>query len=110
MKIYEVKERDEALIATLLDIWESSVRATHHFLTDKEIRKIKEEARLEQIEEEKKIREREKLIQEKIEKQEEFGRKLIQYRGWIFLVVFCLFMGITFILVSNATKKKEKIL
>lgn len=41
MKIYEVKERDEALIATLLDIWESSVRATHHFLTDKEIRKIK---------------------------------------------------------------------
>ena len=41
MKVYEVTERDEALIQMLLDIWESSVRATHHFLTDKEIRKIK---------------------------------------------------------------------
>ena len=28
------------MIATLLDIWESSVRATHHFLTDKEICKL----------------------------------------------------------------------
>lgn len=87
-----------------------NIKKENERIRKEEIRKIKEEARLEQIEEEKKIREREKLIQEKIEKQEEFGRKLIQYRGWIFLVVFCLFMGITFILVSNATKKKEKIL
>ena len=75
-----------------------------------EIRKLKEEAKKEAMEEERKAKERERQYREQMEKQEEFGRKLIQYRGWIFLIVFCLFMGITFILVSNATKKKEKII
>ena len=41
MKIYEVKERNETLIANLLDVWESSVRATHLFLSEKEIESIK---------------------------------------------------------------------
>ena len=62
------------------------------------------------MEEERKAKERERQYREQMEKQEEFGRKLIQYRGWIFFIVFCLFMGITFILVSHATKKKEKII
>lgn len=75
-----------------------------------EIRRLKEEAKKEAMEEERKAKERERQYREQMEKQEEFGRKLIQYRGWIFLIVFCLFMGITFILVSNATKKKEKII
>lgn len=41
MKIYEIKER-VSWIPVLLDIWEKSVRATHHFLSDKEIRQIRE--------------------------------------------------------------------
>ena len=42
MKIYEVKSREPELIAALLDIWENSVRATHNFLTDAEIKHIRE--------------------------------------------------------------------
>jgi len=42
VKIYEVKTRDESLLASLLEIWESSVRATHLFLSDAEVKKIKE--------------------------------------------------------------------
>lgn len=42
MKIYEVRERTPRLAADLLDIWEASVRATHHFLSDAEITQIKE--------------------------------------------------------------------
>ena len=42
MKIYEVEERDSALVGELLDVWESSVRATHLFLSDAEVKRIKE--------------------------------------------------------------------
>ena len=40
MKLYEIQERS-ALLDNLLQIWESSVRATHHFLSDAEIVKIR---------------------------------------------------------------------
>lgn len=40
MKIVEIKERNPVLIKSLLDVWESSVRATHLFLSDGEIIKI----------------------------------------------------------------------
>ena len=42
MKLYEVKERTPKLLAGLLNIWEESVRATHHFLSDAEVLQIKE--------------------------------------------------------------------
>ncbi len=42
MKIYEVGERTPHLLENLLDIWEDSVRATHLFLSDQEVGKIKE--------------------------------------------------------------------
>lgn len=42
MKISEVNERTPLLIQQLLEIWEESVRATHLFLSDKEIKNIKE--------------------------------------------------------------------
>ncbi len=42
MKIYEVQERTPNLMDALLAVWENSVRATHHFLTNKEINQIKE--------------------------------------------------------------------
>ena len=40
-KIFEVKDRTQSLIDQLLPIWESSVRATHHFLSEQEIQRIK---------------------------------------------------------------------
>ena len=40
MEIYELQER-EAVSAALSDIWEASVRTTHHFLSDAEMTRIK---------------------------------------------------------------------
>lgn len=42
MKIIEIKERTPLLIEKLLNIWESSVKATHLFLSSKEINEIKQ--------------------------------------------------------------------
>lgn len=41
MNIYEVKSRTSHLIAELTTVWESSVKATHHFLSPSEIDSIK---------------------------------------------------------------------
>ena len=41
MKICEIQDRNPELLTDLLDIWESSVRATHLFLSDAEIKSIK---------------------------------------------------------------------
>ena len=41
MTIIEMKDRTDKLINQLLDIWENSVKATHLFLSDKEIEAIK---------------------------------------------------------------------
>ncbi len=42
MQIYEIKARIPELLKDLLLIWERSVRATHHFLSDEQIKMIKE--------------------------------------------------------------------
>lgn len=42
MKIIKIENRDLNLINNLLEVWESAVRATHLFLSDKEIENIKE--------------------------------------------------------------------
>lgn len=42
MKIHPVKERTDALVAVLTDIWEASVRATHTFLTEADIAALRE--------------------------------------------------------------------
>ena len=42
MKILEVADRTPDLINQLLKVWEKSVRATHLFLSDREIKNIKE--------------------------------------------------------------------
>lgn len=42
MKITEVENRTPDLIDQLLEVWEGSVRATHLFLSDSEIKSIKE--------------------------------------------------------------------
>lgn len=41
MEIIEVKERTITLINQLLEVWEDSVKATHLFLSNKEINNIK---------------------------------------------------------------------
>lgn len=41
MKIIEVKERTPLLIEQVLKVWESSVKATHLFLSEDEIKNIK---------------------------------------------------------------------
>ena len=41
MKKIKKEERNETLIKELLNVWESSVRATHKFLSNEEIEKIK---------------------------------------------------------------------
>lgn len=42
MKIVEVKDRTNVLVNQLLKVWESSVKATHLFLSDDEISDIKQ--------------------------------------------------------------------
>ena len=42
IKLYEVQERKQSLLDALLDIWERSVRATHLFLSDAEVKSIKD--------------------------------------------------------------------
>ena len=42
MKIIEVKDRTAVLVEQLLKVWESSVKATHLFLSDDEICNIKQ--------------------------------------------------------------------
>ena len=42
MKLYEVPDRSQPLLEVLLHIWERSVRATHLFLSDAEVSRIKE--------------------------------------------------------------------
>ena len=41
MEIYEVQIRTQELLEHLLNIWENSVRATHLFLSDKEVKQIR---------------------------------------------------------------------
>ena len=42
MKIYEVNERPAILVQELVQVWEKSVRATHLFLSDEEVKAIKD--------------------------------------------------------------------
>ena len=42
MKIVEIKEKTPLLLKKLLSVWESSVKATHLFLSDNEINSIKQ--------------------------------------------------------------------
>ena len=41
MKFSEVEERTPQMLEELLGVWEASVRATHTFLSDAEVERIK---------------------------------------------------------------------
>ena len=75
-----------------------------------EKRKQKEILRQQKLEEEQKIYEAQKKNKEYLERQEEFGKKLIENRGLIISGILIFFMLILFLLVKNATNKKEIIL
>ena len=75
-----------------------------------ERRKLKEELRQKKYEEEKKIYDEKKKYEEKIRKQEEFGEKLIQNRGKIFTIIMVIFLVLMFLLIKNASVKKERII
>lgn len=42
MKIIEIKDRNDELLNTLVNVWKDSVKATHTFLNEQEIEHIKE--------------------------------------------------------------------
>lgn len=42
LNIKEIKDRNSSLISQLLEVWEDSVKATHLFLSNEEIKNIKE--------------------------------------------------------------------
>ena len=41
VKLEEIRERTPALLAKLVEVWEASVKATHHFLSEGERERIK---------------------------------------------------------------------
>ena len=75
-----------------------------------ERRRIKEELRQKKYEEEKKIIDERKKYEEKMRRQEEFGEKLIENRGKIFTVVLIIFLILMYLLIKNASVKKERII
>ena len=46
----------------------------------------------------------------KLRRQEEFGEKLIQNRGKIFTIVLVIFLGLMYLVIKNASIKKDKII
>ena len=40
MKLLEINARSQELLTCLCQVWESSVRATHHFLSEEDIRSL----------------------------------------------------------------------
>lgn len=79
-------------------------------LIKEEFKKQKEEQKKIRLEEEQKIKQEKDKYRKQLENQEEIGRKLIKYRGVIFLIIFCLLMGLLFLALNNSTKKKELII
>ena len=75
-----------------------------------ERRKLKEELRQQKYEEEKKIIDERKRYEEQIRRQEEFGQKLIQNRGKIFTVVLIVLLVLMYLVIKNASVKKERII
>ena len=75
-----------------------------------ERRKLKEDLKRQKYEEEKKILDEQKKYEEKMKRQEEFGQKLIENRGKVFLFILVVFLGLTFMLIRKASKKKEIII
>ena len=75
-----------------------------------ERRKLKEELRQKKYDEEKKIMEEKRKYEEAMAKQAEFGEKLIEHRGAIFMTILIIFLGLMYLLIKYASTKKEKII
>ena len=88
---------------------ESNIKKQEERLKE-ERRKLKEELRQKKYDEERKIYEEKRKNLESLKRQEEFGKKLIENRGKIFTVILVIFLGMMFLVVKNAMKKKEIII
>ena len=88
---------------------ESNIKKQEERLKE-ERRKLKEELRQKKYDEERKIYEEKRKNEESLKRQEEFGKKLIENRGKIFTVILVIFLGMMFLVVKNAMKKKEIII
>ena len=101
---YDYKEVSENIIEL------EKQKAEQEKRLKEERRKLKEELRQKKYEEEKKIIDERKRYEEKLRRQEEFGAKLIENRGKIFTVVFIIFLGLMYLIIKNASVKKERII
>ena len=54
--------------------------------------------------------EEKRKYEEAARKQAEFGEKLIAYRGFIFMAILVIFMGLMYLLIKYASTKREKII
>ena len=88
---------------------ESNIKKQKERLIE-ERRKLKEELRQKKYDEERKIYEEKRKNEESLKRQEEFGKKLIENRGKIFTIILVIFLGMMFLIVKNAMKKKEIII
>lgn len=88
---------------------ESNIKKQKERLIE-ERRKLKEELRQKKYDEERKIYEEKRKNEEALKRQEEFGKKLIENRGKIFTIILVIFLGMMFLIVKNAMKKKEIII
>ena len=73
-------------------------------------RKLKEELRQKKYEEEKKIMDEKKKYEEALRRQEEFGEKLIEHRGKIFLAILVIFLGLMYLMIKHALTKKDRVI
>ena len=101
---YDYKEVNENIIEL-----EKKKKEQENFLKE-ERRRLKEELRQKKYEEEKKIYDQKRKYEEKLRKQEEFGAKLIENRGKIFTVVLVIFLGLMYLIIKNASIKKDRII
>ena len=54
--------------------------------------------------------EEKRKYEEAMAKQAEFGEKLIEHRGAIFMTILIIFLGLMYLLIKYASTKKEKII
>jgi len=51
-----------------------------------------------------------KKYEEALRRQEEFGEKLIEHRGKIFLAILVIFLGLMYLMIKHALTKKDRVI
>ena len=58
----------------------------------------------------KKLWMKKKKYEESLRRQEEFGEKLIEHRGKIFLAILVIFLGLMYLMIKQALTKKDRVI